>query len=125
MSRVTFQKTHSLLKRWAVPEIFGKGSLASAIRDQSRFAKKLVKTPLPALNPLFAFAFRTKYEKSPNLKTTRTTIELYDGGAVGIDRMELEDTTSDDFNTNNSKPVILVFPGGNENTCSTKVQTLC
>lgn len=125
MSRVTFQKTHSLLKRWAVPEIFGKGSLASAVRDQSRFAKKLVKTPLPALNPLFAFAFRTKYEKSPNLKTTRTTIELYDGGAVGIDRMELEDTSSNDFNTNTSKPIILMFPGGNENTYSTKVQTLC
>lgn len=122
MARVAFQKTHFLLKRWAVPEIFGKGPIAAAIKDQSRFAKKLVKTPLPALNPLFAFAFRTKYEKSPNLRTTRTVLELYDGGAIGIDKMELPDS---DQSGDSDKPIILMFPGGNENTHSIKVQTLC
>ena len=123
MSRVTFQKTHFLLKRWAVPEIFGKGALANAVREQSKFAKKLVKTPLPALNPLFAFAFRTKYEKSPNLQTERTILDLYDGGAVGIDKMKLQVATDNELN--HKKPIVIVFPGGNENTYSTKVQTLC
>ena len=123
MSKVAFQKTHFLLKRWAVPEIFGKGAIANAVREQSKFAKKLVKTPLPALNPLFAFAYRTKYEKSPNLQTTRTILDLYDGGAIGIDKMELQ--KSSDSQSNNEKPIVLLFPGGNENTHSTKVQTLC
>ena len=50
-------------------------------------------------------------------------MDLYDGGAVGLDKMELHGTPSKEADT--SKPIILVFPGGNEHTNSTKVQTLC
>ena len=123
MSGVTLHKTHFLLKRWAVPEVFGKGPLANAVREQSKFAQKLIKTPLPALNPVFAFAFRTKYEKQIYLRSTRTVLDLHDGGAVGIDKMELEVESSNESDP--SQPTILIFPGGNENKFNTKVQTLC
>ena len=123
MARVAFQKTHFLVKGWAVPEIFGKGPLANAIRSQSKLSKKMYKTPLPALNPHFAHNFRMKHEKSPNLRTTRTVVDLSDGGILGIDKMELPDSTSQGSVSN--KPIVLVFPGGSVTTYSPKAQTLC
>ena len=122
MSRIAFRKTHALIKKWAAPEVFGTGALAKAIR-QSKYAEKLIKSPLPCLNPYFAFMYRTKFEKSPNLGHERIFVDCPDGGVIGIDKME--QSTQSGNSGGKEKPIILMFPGGNETTLATKVQTLC
>ena len=122
MSRIAFRKTHALIKKWAAPEVFGTGTLAKAIR-QSKYADKITKSPLPCLNPYFTFFYRTKFEESPNLGHERIFVDCPDGGVIGIDKMA--GSTQSGNSGGKEKPIILMCPGGNENTVATKIQTLC
>ena len=126
MSKVSFKNKHAFIKKWALPKIYGKGLVAKVIKKQSSFSKNMVRSPLPCLNPMFAFWFRTHYETPPKLKSIRAYIEFSDGGIASIDKvLETEPHNEDSGHASIEKPIILLFPGGNESTWATKVLTLC
>ena len=125
MSRISFKKSNVLIKKWGFPRIFGNGVIANLIKDKSIFTKTATKSPLLCLNPMFAFWFRTNYEKAPKLKCKRTLLKYSDGGEASIDKMlDANEINSDNDFIDLETPIILVFPGANESTWATKVLTL-
>eukprot|EP00116_Pleurobrachia_bachei_P005024 sb/3465286/ len=120
MVKFPFRQAHPLVRKWAQPLVFGKGPITEAIRTQSPLVNRQIRTPLPCLNPVSAFVFRTKYEKSPELRLVRHLVKTDDGGCLGVDKMERDGVEGDP-----DKPIVVVFPGGNEVSISTKIQTLC
>ena len=115
----------ALIKKWKYANIYGKGRVAKSIKKRSIFSATITKSPLLCLNPVFAFWFRTKFEKSPKLESKRTVIQYPDGGEASLDQMLESNLNYEDSQFLHSEnPVILVIPGISENTWSTKVQTL-
>ena len=122
-ARIIFSKVHPIIKKWTYPQVFGSGPIANYIRSNSESLNKMYKSPLPCTSSAFAFWFRTRYEKCEGVNAERVFVDVPDGGVLGLDKMTLTDKQAS--LKSSIKPIILVFPGGNETTYSTKVQTLC
>lgn len=121
MNRIAF-KSHPLLKKWAIPNLYGSGGLFKRIKAESMLLQKSYNPPFLCLNPIVSFLLRSKYEKSPKLKITRVSIPMSDGGTVGLDMMELQNKAASISNP--LLPNVIHFPAGNETCYSTKPQTL-